>query len=91
MVVRRPHPGVDDPVQDAKKPTSATMNEPNSSDQTAQEPTTTAFSGYVACIGASAGGLDALEKFFTACPEDTGAAFVVIQHLSPDHKRTRGA
>lgn len=44
------------------------------------------FSGYVVCIGASAGGLDALEKFFKACPEDSGAAFVVIQHLSPDHK-----
>jgi len=45
------------------------------------------FGGHVVCIGASAGGLDALEKFFDACPVETGAAFVVIQHLSPDHKR----
>lgn len=44
------------------------------------------FNGYVICLGASAGGLDALEKFFKACPGDTDAAFVVIQHLSPDHK-----
>lgn len=44
------------------------------------------FEGYVVCIGASAGGLDALEKFFKACPMDLGAAFVVVQHLSPDHK-----
>lgn len=44
------------------------------------------FYGYVVCIGASAGGLDALEKFFKACPTDLGAAFVVVQHLSPDHK-----
>lgn len=44
------------------------------------------FQGYVVCIGASAGGLDALEKFFKACPANTGAAFVVVQHLSPDHK-----
>ncbi len=44
------------------------------------------FEGYVVCIGASAGGLDALERFFKACPNDTGVAFVVIQHLSPDHK-----
>jgi len=44
------------------------------------------FSGYVVGIGASAGGLDALEKFFDFCPVDTGATFVVIQHLSPDHK-----
>jgi two-component system CheB/CheR fusion protein len=44
------------------------------------------FDGYVVCIGASAGGLDALEKFFKSCPGDSGAALVVIQHLSPDHK-----
>lgn len=41
---------------------------------------------YVVAIGASAGGLDALEKLFASLPDDTGAAFVVIQHLSPDHK-----
>jgi two-component system CheB/CheR fusion protein len=41
---------------------------------------------YVVGIGASAGGLDALERFFDALPEDTGMAFVVIQHLSPDFK-----
>ncbi|NCA69640.1 MAG: PAS domain-containing protein [Sphingobacteriia bacterium] len=50
--------------------------------ETAQQP----FDGYVVCIGASAGGLDALEKFFKSCPIDLGAAFVVVQHLSPDHK-----
>jgi two-component system CheB/CheR fusion protein len=41
---------------------------------------------YVVGVGASAGGLDALEQFFGAMPEDTGMAFVVIQHLSPDFK-----
>jgi two-component system CheB/CheR fusion protein len=41
---------------------------------------------YVVGVGASAGGLDALEQFFSAMPEDTGMAFVVIQHLSPDFK-----
>ena len=46
----------------------------------------TGFDGYVVCVGASAGGLDALEKFFKACPVDSGAAYVVVQHLSPDHK-----
>ncbi|WP_245478844.1 chemotaxis protein CheB [Rubrivivax rivuli] len=44
------------------------------------------FGGFVVAIGASAGGLDALERLFGALPVDTGAAFVVIQHLSPDHK-----
>ena len=37
-------------------------------------------------IGASAGGLDALQVFFSHCPPDLGAAFVVVQHLSPDFK-----
>ncbi|MEZ6046439.1 MAG: chemotaxis protein CheB [Planctomycetaceae bacterium] len=37
-------------------------------------------------IGASAGGLEALEHLFEFLPADTGMAFVVIQHLSPDFK-----
>src|SRR4029077_5521018 len=41
---------------------------------------------HVVGIGASAGGLEALEDFFRSLPEDTGMAFVVIQHLSPDFK-----
>ena len=36
-------------------------------------------------IGASAGGLEALEQFFNKMPTDTGMAFVVIQHLDPTH------
>ncbi|UJR85249.1 chemotaxis protein CheB [Sandaracinus amylolyticus] len=41
---------------------------------------------YVVGIGASAGGLDALERFFTSVPQRSGMAFVVVQHLSPDFK-----
>ena len=37
-------------------------------------------------IGASAGGLAALKTFFSLVPEDSGLAFVVVVHLSPDHK-----
>lgn len=37
-------------------------------------------------VGASAGGLEALEKFFRHMPVDTGAAFVVVQHLDPQHR-----
>lgn len=36
-------------------------------------------------IGASAGGLQAFEEFFTAMPEDCGIAFVVVAHLDPSH------
>ncbi len=37
-------------------------------------------------IGASAGGVEALQSFFTACPPETGMAYIVIQHLSPEHE-----
>ena len=39
-------------------------------------------------IGASAGGLAAFESFFSGMPKDveTGMAFVLGQHLAPDHK-----
>ena len=40
----------------------------------------------VIAIGASAGGLESLERLFTHLPGDTGMAFVVLQHLSPDFK-----
>ncbi|MEI6434434.1 MAG: chemotaxis protein CheB [Bacteroidota bacterium] len=36
-------------------------------------------------VGASAGGFEALEQFFTNMPNDSGMAFVVIQHLDPNH------
>ncbi len=36
-------------------------------------------------IGASAGGLEALEQFFENVPNENGMAFVVIQHLDPTH------
>src|SRR5215207_4916344 len=37
-------------------------------------------------IGASAGGLKALEAFFEALPGGTGLAYVVITHLHPEHE-----
>lgn len=53
---------------------------------TGGDPDLSSQNSYLVAIGASAGGLDALEKLFAAIPTTTGAAFVVIQHLSPDHK-----
>src|SRR6185503_1713673 len=41
---------------------------------------------YVVAIGASAGGLESLERLFSSLPADTGMAFVVLQHLSPDFR-----
>lgn len=37
-------------------------------------------------IGASAGGLEALQQFFQHMPGNSGLSFVVVQHLSPDYK-----
>ncbi len=37
-------------------------------------------------IGASAGGLDAFEQFLMNVPENTGMAYVIIQHLDPTQK-----
>jgi len=37
-------------------------------------------------IGASAGGLDAFKRLFSTMPSDTGAAFVLIPHLDPQHE-----
>ena len=41
---------------------------------------------YIVGIGASAGGLEAIEAFFKNMPANTGLSFVVIQHLSPQYK-----
>ncbi|MFU8832965.1 MAG: chemotaxis protein CheB, partial [Wenzhouxiangella sp.] len=37
-------------------------------------------------IGASAGGLEALEQFLAHVPAASGMAFVIVQHLDPTHK-----
>jgi two-component system, chemotaxis family, CheB/CheR fusion protein len=37
-------------------------------------------------IGASAGGLEALELFLENVPEDSGMAFIIVQHLDPTRK-----
>jgi len=36
-------------------------------------------------IGASAGGLEAFEEFFRHTPPDSGMAYVLVQHLDPEH------
>ncbi len=41
---------------------------------------------HIVGVGASAGGLEALERMFQNMPTETGMAFVIVQHLSPDFK-----
>jgi two-component system, chemotaxis family, CheB/CheR fusion protein len=64
---------------------------PSATDATAPDGSSVAESARVSlprvvAIGASAGGLEALEGFFAGLGACNDAAFVVIQHLSPDHK-----
>ncbi|WP_027390606.1 chemotaxis protein CheB [Chrysiogenes arsenatis] len=69
----------------ARKKTVATEPE-----QTALEMVTTPSRPHfpIVGIGASAGGLAAFEAFFSGMPadKDPGMAFVLVQHLAPDHK-----
>ena len=41
--------------------------------------------GILVALGASAGGLEALSQFVRALRADSGASYVVVQHLSPDN------
>src|SRR5262245_32572543 len=58
----------------------------NGNDQSPPESKPGARKTTIVMIGASAGGVAALQRFFEALPERTGAAFVVIVHLDPDHR-----
>src|SRR5215472_11936166 len=40
----------------------------------------------IVTIGASAGGITALQQFFDEIPEQTGAVFVVVVHLDPERR-----
>jgi two-component system CheB/CheR fusion protein len=58
-----------------------------SEEETATAPETPAEDRFpIVGIGASAGGLGALKTFFARVPEKSGAAFVVVVHLSPEYK-----
>ena len=55
-----------------------------------EPPALTAAHFPIVGIGASAGGLEAFEAFFRACPADTGMAFVLVPHLDPGHDSLLG-
>jgi two-component system, chemotaxis family, CheB/CheR fusion protein len=62
------------------------MAENNRNDQSNRNPNAGPAKPTIVTIGASAGGVAALQRFFEALPERTGAAFVVVVHLDPDHR-----
>ncbi len=56
------------------------------SDATPLAPSSSINAVPVTGIGASAGGIPALQAFFKVLPSDTGTAYVVILHLDPEHQ-----
>ena len=44
----------------------------------------------IVAVGASAGGLEAFSEMLRALPTDTGMAFVLVQHLDPNHESILG-
>ena len=57
------------------------------SPKTKQKTTTSVESDqYIVAIGASAGGLEAIQEFFDNMPSNGNLSFVIIQHLSADYK-----
>jgi two-component system CheB/CheR fusion protein len=66
------------PTANALVPAEAQIGE-CSSERGAEEPR-------IVCLGASAGGLEALDQFFRGIPPNTGAAFIAILHLAGDFK-----
>jgi two-component system CheB/CheR fusion protein len=45
---------------------------------------------FIVGIGASAGGLEPIHELFDSMPDNTNFSFVIVQHLSPDHKSLMG-
>lgn len=63
------------------------METDTSEPEQTSEQTDTSFTRFpLVGIGASAGGLPALQHFFTHMRPDSGMAFVIILHLSPTHE-----
>lgn len=63
------------------------MKTPDTSKSTASP---TEQQHYIIGIGASAGGLDPIHQLFDNMPDTTNFSFVIVQHLSPDHKSLMG-
>ena len=59
-------------------------------DASAKPPSGTAPPQLIVGIGASAGGLEAFKTFFSHMPVDVEMAFVLVQHLAPDHPSMLG-
>ncbi len=80
MGVTRPVTASKDSANEAQSATGLA----DSSAPFAPAPSTEAAAAPLVAIGASAGGLEAIEQFFAAVERPCRFAFVIVQHLSPD-------
>jgi len=69
-----------------EKPTPPASNANKQKDSTTPPEHSEKLRFPIVGIGASAGGLQALEQFLRHVPKSSGLAFVVIQHLDPTHE-----
>jgi two-component system CheB/CheR fusion protein len=81
---RKDKPSLGEPGDIGKTERKATLDNEGETPAAVQKPAGFPIVG----IGASAGGLAAFEAFFAGMPAevDSGMAFVLVQHLAPDHK-----
>ena len=72
------------PLSESHSEPSPDGTAPSGDAATGENGEATTFS--IVGVGASAGGLKAFSEFFAGLPEDPGMAFVLVQHLAPDHE-----
>jgi two-component system, chemotaxis family, CheB/CheR fusion protein len=72
------------------QPKEDRMNRKNREAPTSSESPTDMQAFPIVALGASAGGLEALQEFFDRMPPDSGMAFMIIQHLSAKSKSLLG-
>ena len=82
-MVRKKSDITDQPTADA--PSKKTPPENGRKKKKTVIPPRGAADFYIVGIGASAGGLEAFEKFFQHMPNNSGMAFVLVPHLDPTH------
>jgi len=80
------HPNVKTTTMPTKKRKAPPARETSSNEVKQEKNTRESVSFPIVGIGASAGGLETLEAFFSKMPPDANISFVIIQHLSPKHK-----
>jgi two-component system CheB/CheR fusion protein len=76
----------------AKKPDPAASDETSANaQQGARKRRDPSEPAAVVGLGASAGGIAALQEFFSGMSPESGLAFVVVMHLSPEHESNLAA